>query len=96
MERGLSTFFMKCTELEELDLSENELLTGTSFANLPKSLITLNITSCFHVTIEATRGIRNNCANLQNLIMNQLDAAFQAVQLNDMFDALKKFVENFK
>lgn len=71
MERGLSTLFTNCQNLEDLDLSENEHLTGTSFSDIPPKLLTLNISSCFRIKTEAIRGIQNNCQNLQKLILHQ-------------------------
>jgi hypothetical protein len=91
MERGLASLFSCCQKLEDLDLSGNELLAGTSFSDLPNTLTMLNISTCYRIKMEGLRSIQQNCVNLQKLVMNQLDT-ISTVHLNDMFRSLKKFV----
>ncbi|KAF7634747.1 hypothetical protein Mgra_00005781 [Meloidogyne graminicola] len=88
MEKGLSKLFSCCQSLETLCVSENEILKGDCFENLPKSLKTLNISCCFRLKPSAINGIQANCSNLQTLIMDQMDT-LQTQQMNNIFMALK-------
>ncbi|KAL7072666.1 hypothetical protein ACQ4LE_008083 [Meloidogyne hapla] len=88
MEKGLSKLFSSCQSLESLNVSENEILVGDCFEELPKSLKELNISCCFRLKSAAINGIQANCGNLRTLIMDQVDT-IQTQQMNNVFMALK-------
>jgi len=43
MEKGLTKLFSSCQSLESLNVSENEILKGDCFEELPKTIKKLNI-----------------------------------------------------
>nr|CAD2182825.1 unnamed protein product [Meloidogyne enterolobii] len=88
MEKGLTKLFSSCQSLESLNVSENEILKGDCFEELPKTIKKLNISCCFRLKSAAVSGIQANCTNLETLIMDQVDT-IQTQQMNNIFMALK-------
>lgn len=72
MERGLTSFLSSCQNLICLDLSENEILNGTSLEAAGDSLEELHISGCFRIKTEGIRAIRDKCKNLKRLYMDQV------------------------
>ncbi|KAL3993978.1 Leucine Rich repeat family protein [Acanthocheilonema viteae] len=90
VERGLTSFFSKCQNLKEVDVGENERLTGLpSFTVLPRSIINLKIGGCFRLTAASLFAIRDRCPDLVALTMNSVDNISPA-HLNSFFASLPK------
>ncbi|VIO93609.1 F-box domain containing protein [Brugia malayi] len=90
VERGLTSFFSKCQNLREVDVGENERLTGLpSFTVLPRSIINLKIGGCFRLTAASLFAIRDRCPDLVALTMNSVDN-ISPTHLNSFFASLPK------
>lgn len=90
MERGLADFFSNAKNLECLDLSENEHLSGyPSFANLPANLKHLNLATCYRLVNRALLSIRDRCVNLEILNLHRVDL-LSVEDLNSLFEKLAK------
>ncbi|VDM92118.1 unnamed protein product, partial [Onchocerca ochengi] len=90
VERGLTTFFSKCQNLREVDVGENERLTGLpSFTVLPRSIVNLKIGGCFRLTAASLFAIRDRCPDLVALTMNSVDN-ISPTHLNSFFASLPK------
>ncbi|VDO42920.1 unnamed protein product, partial [Onchocerca flexuosa] len=90
VERGLTSFFSKCQNLKEIDVGENERLTGLpSFTMLPRSIVNLKIGGCFRLTATSLFAIRDRCPNLVALTMNSVDN-ISPTHLNSFFASLPK------
>ncbi|VDK39983.1 unnamed protein product, partial [Gongylonema pulchrum] len=92
VESGLSSFFSKCQRLTNLDVSENERLTGMpSFLSLPLSLNTLRIGGCYRLVAQSLIAIAKRCTNLISVVMNSIDT-LNILDLNIFFASLPKYV----
>ncbi|VDK84527.1 unnamed protein product [Litomosoides sigmodontis] len=90
VERGLTSFFSKCQNLREVDVGENERLTGLpSFTVLPQSIVNLKIGGCFRLTAASLFAIRDRCPDLVALTMNSVDN-ISPTNLNSFFASLPK------
>uniref|UniRef100_A0A0R3S2W7 F-box domain-containing protein n=1 Tax=Elaeophora elaphi TaxID=1147741 RepID=A0A0R3S2W7_9BILA len=90
VERGLTSFFSKCQNLREVDVGENERLTGLpSFTMLPRSIVNLKIGGCFRLTATSLFAIRDRCPDLVALTMNSVDN-ISPTHLNSFFASLPK------
>ncbi|KAM3719790.1 F-box/LRR-repeat protein [Dirofilaria immitis] len=90
VERGLTSFFSKCQILREVDVGENERLTGLpSFTVLPRSIVNLKIGGCFRLTATSLFAIRDRCPDLVALTMNSVDN-ISPMHLNSFFASLPK------
>uniref|UniRef100_A0A1I7W283 F-box domain-containing protein n=1 Tax=Loa loa TaxID=7209 RepID=A0A1I7W283_LOALO len=90
VERGLTSFFSKCQNLKDVDVGENERLTGLpSFTVLPRSIVNLKICGCFRLTAASLFAIRDRCPDLVALTMNSVDN-ISPTHLNSFFASLPK------
>ncbi|VDN04045.1 unnamed protein product [Thelazia callipaeda] len=88
VERGLTSFFSKCQSLKEVDVGENERLTGLpSFTVLPRSIVDLRIGGCFRLTAASLFAVKDRCPDLVALTMNSVDN-ISPNHLNNFFASL--------
>jgi hypothetical protein len=85
----MGSFLASCRELRYLILGENKGMTGTSFCILPPTLRCLSLRECYGLDRNALTGIRQNCANLTELVFDRVDTV-SANDLNIMFGGLKE------
>ena len=70
---GLSYFFALCSELEELDVSENVQLVGESFEFLPKKIRKLNLMACHGFARKSVEFVCQKASSLIELNVSGLN-----------------------
>uniref|UniRef100_A0A158R5R3 F-box domain-containing protein n=1 Tax=Syphacia muris TaxID=451379 RepID=A0A158R5R3_9BILA len=90
IERGLTSFFLKCSKLKNVDIGGNGRLTGIpSFTVLPSSIISMKFSGCYRLRMDAMHYLRRRCPQLATLVMSNIDS-FPASELNNFFLPLEK------